>query len=44
MPDGLGWYRHYNNYNAYIEILPFDKVLNDAKARNRVFFEKLGIL
>lgn len=44
MPDGLGWYRHYNNYNAYLEILPFDKVLNDAKARNRVFFEKLGIL
>lgn len=44
MPDGLGWYKFFGNYNAYLEILPFDKVLNDAKARNRVFFEKLGIL
>lgn len=43
MPDGIGWYRYYKNSNAQVEILPFDKILHDAKTRNRVFFEKLGI-
>ena len=43
MPDGLGWFNNLESYNAYIEILPFDKIINDAKARNRVFFEKLGL-
>lgn len=43
MPDGLGWFKNYESYNAYLEILPFDKIVSDAKARNRVFFEKLGL-
>lgn len=43
MPDGLGWFKNLESYNAYMEILPFDKIINDAKARNRIFFEKLGL-
>jgi hypothetical protein len=39
--DGLGYYRMTNN--EYLEILSYDKILNDAKKRNQVLFEKLGI-
>lgn len=43
-PDGLGYFRFKNQYyNAYIEVLPFDKVLKDAQKRNRILFDKLGI-
>ncbi|WP_259071624.1 ATP-binding protein [Mucilaginibacter sp. X4EP1] len=43
-PDGLGYFRFKNQYyNAYIEVLPFEKVLLDAKKRNRILFDKLGI-
>jgi len=44
-PDGQGYFKLYTKYfNAYIEVLPFEKVLLDAKKRNRVLFEKLGIV
>jgi hypothetical protein len=37
-------YFHYNeNYQAYIEIIPFTKLLNDAKKRNRILFDKLNL-
>lgn len=42
-PDKMGYYGYHDGYNAYIEILPFDKIINDAQKRNRVFFDKLGI-
>lgn len=43
-PDGQGYFKFYSKYfNAYIEVLPFEKVLSDAKKRNRILFEKLGI-
>jgi len=44
-PDGLGYFRVYdtNNYKAYIEVLPFNKVLKDSKERNRVLFERLNL-
>ena len=29
--------------NAYIEILSYDKIISDAKKRNRILFDKLGI-
>lgn len=42
--DGQGYFKLYTKYfNAYIEVLPFEKVLSDAKKRNRILFEKLGI-
>lgn len=43
-PDGQGYYTFKNKYySAYIEVLPFEKVLKDAKRRNRILFEKLGL-
>lgn len=43
-PDGIGYFSYNSNFNAYIEVMPFDKVLAGAKMRNQVFFRKLGIL
>ena len=44
-PDGHGYFKLYTKYyNAYIEVLPFEKVLADAKKRNRILFEKLGVV
>jgi len=42
-PDNLGYYDFNKTYNAYFEVLSYDKILNDAKKRNRVLFDKLGI-
>lgn len=42
-PDRLGYYGYHDGFNAYIEILPFDKIINDAQKRNRVLFETLGL-
>jgi len=43
MPDRLGWFQWMVNINLYVEVLSWDKVLKDAKMRNQIFFEKLGI-
>lgn len=43
MPDTLGWFRWYGNINLYIEVLSFEKILEDATMRNKIFFKKLGI-
>lgn len=43
MPDGKGWFAWNRNINLYIEVLSWDKVLKDAKMRNKIFFHKLGI-
>lgn len=42
-PDKLGLYWYNDNANAYMEIISFDKLINDAEKRNRVLFDKLGI-
>jgi hypothetical protein len=43
-PDNNGFFRTYSDYyNAYVEFIPFEKILLDAKKRNEVFFKKLGI-
>jgi hypothetical protein len=43
-PDGMGYFKFKSEYySAYIEVLPFEKVLNDSKKRNRILFEKLGL-
>ena len=43
IPDGLGYFKHHDNINLYIEVWSWDKALKDAQMRNRIFFEKLGI-
>ncbi len=40
-PDGLGFYYYLNNYNAYIEIMPYNKMIQDSKKRNKILFDKL---
>nr|WP_315151413.1 hypothetical protein [uncultured Flavobacterium sp.] len=44
LPSGDGFFFFNDNYNMYVEILSFDKILNDSKERNRVLFEKLNLL
>ena len=43
-PDSEGYFGYSIEYNAYIEIKSYKKVLNDAKMRNQIFFKKLGLL
>lgn len=42
-PDGQGMFGYTDNPRAYVEIIPFSKLLNDAKARNSAFFATLGL-
>ncbi len=43
-PDSHGFFGYNPNLGVYIEVLSFDKLINDAKKRNAVLFEKLGII
>lgn len=43
LPSGDGFFFFNDNYNMYVEIMSFDKVLNDSRERNRVLFDKLNI-
>lgn len=43
LPSGDGYFSFNDNYNMYVEILSFDKILKDSKERNRVLFEKLNL-
>ncbi len=44
-PDGLGYFRFYETKTsrAYIEVLPFKKIIKDAKQRNKILFDKLKL-
>ena len=42
-PDEAGYFGFNPNYNAYIEIISFDKLVGDSKQRNQILFDKLGI-
>ena len=35
-PDSLGYFGYHSEYGAYIEIISFDKLLDDAKKRNKI--------
>lgn len=41
--DKEGYFYTLPNGNGYIEIISYDKLLRDAKRRNRVLFDKLGL-
>lgn len=43
MPDNEGYFVYHQNSGCYIEIISFDKILGDAKKRNRAFFDHLQI-
>lgn len=42
-PDGRGMFGYFPEHNAYIEVISYDKMLDDAFKRNRILFEKLHI-
>jgi hypothetical protein len=41
--DNLGYFLYYKNYNTYFEVLAYEKIVRDAKIRNRIFMKKLGL-
>lgn len=41
--DKMGYFGYHPNYKSYIEIISFNKLVQQAKERNRMFFQKLGI-
>lgn len=41
--DKMGFFGYNDNYNAYVEVISFDRLLNAAIERNLAFFDKLGI-
>jgi hypothetical protein len=42
-PDGEGRFGYINDGGVYIEIIPYGKLLQDAKLRQGIFFQKLGL-
>lgn len=42
-PDNLGYYGYNPSLSAYVEVISYTKLLNDAKKRNRILFEKLHL-
>ncbi len=43
-PDNQGYYGFQKTYSAYYEVIDYNKLLNDAKKRNRIFFDKINLL
>lgn len=41
--DGEGYFRTLTGGEGYVEIISYDKLMRDAKRRNRVLFDKLGL-
>jgi hypothetical protein len=41
--DFMGYFGFNPNFNAYIEVFSFDRLLNGARERNRAFFDHLGL-
>lgn len=41
--DGEGFFGYSPEHNASIEVLPYSKILHDAKVRNEAFFKHLGL-
>lgn len=42
-PDGRGMFGFFPHHKAYIEVLSYEKMLDDAKKRNRILFDKLHL-
>lgn len=42
-PDGRGLFGYTRNPDTCVEVIPYDKLLLDAQARNAIFFDKLGL-
>ncbi|OEU58392.1 MAG: hypothetical protein BA871_14100 [Desulfuromonadales bacterium C00003096] len=42
-PDNMGYYGYNQNYDAYIEIISYQKLVADARKRNQILFKKLNL-
>jgi hypothetical protein len=42
-PDNRGYYGYNQNYDAYIEIISYQKLVADAQKRNQILFRKLNL-
>ena len=42
-PDGKRLFGYTKNPETYTEVIPYEKLLNDAQERNSIFFSKLGL-
>jgi len=40
-PDGSSYYQYYDGFNAYIEVLPYSKMIKDSERRNKILFDRL---
>jgi hypothetical protein len=43
-PDGLSYYGYHKNFAIYYEVIDYNRLLADAKRRNRAFFDKLNLM
>lgn len=41
--DGMGYFGYHSQFNAYIEVVSFDRLLEVARQRNRAFFDVVGL-
>lgn len=42
-PDEKGYFGFKKSYNAYFEVISYNKLVGDAKKRNAIFFDKLNL-
>ncbi|UBF28693.1 ATP-binding protein [Kovacikia minuta CCNUW1] len=42
-PDQRGYFGYNPNFNTYVEVISFEKLISDAKQRNRILFDKLHL-
>lgn len=42
-PDALGFFGYNSNFDAYCEVISYNKLVSDAHKRNQAFFKKLGL-
>lgn len=40
-PDNMGYYKYIDSYKAYLEIIPYNKLVQDSQKRNKILFDKL---
>lgn len=43
-PDGQGYHGFHSTWRIYFEVISFDKLLTNAEQRNKILFNKLGII
>lgn len=43
LPDQKGYFAFFKDYNLYMEMIGFDKLVDDAEKRNAAFFDKLNL-